>query len=570
MAIGVVGLLVAASLTFAEQIQTLQFPPPPPAPPGAQAPQAPPRDTTAKTGTARIRGHVYAAESGQPLRKAQVRAFSPELRENRMTTTDASGAYEIKELPAGRYTLSASKGSFVSLQYGQTRPVEPGKPLQIADAQTVERVDFSLPRGSVITGRILDEFGEPTADVQVMAMHYQYIQGRRRLTPAGRPSATNDIGEFRIFGLPPGQYYLSATLRGMMMIDGTSDDRSGYAPTYYPGTANVAEAQRITVGVGQALSDINMSLVQTRTARISGIAVDTSGKPMSGGFVMVIQRNGNMFMSSGGGQIRGDGTFTISNLAPGEYTVQAQMPGGFAEMGATASTTVSLSGDDVTGVQLVATKPIAATGRVVVDPALVGSLQPSSLRIVTQPLNPEDMPMGPPGGGRVNDDFTFEIKSRPGRQFIRLMPVGRGSDLALKSVRYNGIDVTDTGIDFRPNEALSDIEIELTNRLSEIAGVVTNARNEQLKDYTVVIFAQDSQRWTWGSRYIGSARPDQDGRFLVRNLPPGDYNAIALDYVEPSQVMDPEFLERIQSKAFRFSLGDGETKTLDLKLSSST
>src|SRR5207237_5054996 len=137
-------------------------------PPGAlPMPQRPPRDTSAKTGTARLRGHVVAADTGQPLRKAQVRAISAELRENRMATTDAAGAYELKDLPAGRYMLSASKGSFVGLSYGQLRPFEPGKPLEIADAQTADKIDFSLPRGSVITGRIVDEFGEPIADVQV-------------------------------------------------------------------------------------------------------------------------------------------------------------------------------------------------------------------------------------------------------------------------------------------------------------------------------------------------------------------------------------------------------------------
>src|SRR2546428_13195967 len=159
-------------------------------PPGAQSvplPQMPPRDNSqsAKPGTATLRGHVVAADTGQPLRKAQVRIFAAELRENRMATTDGDGKYEFKELPAGRYNVSASKGSYVGLQYGQQRPFEPGKPLEILDRQTVEKVDFSLPRGGVITGRILDEFGEPLPDAQVMAQRYQNIGGRRRLGPAG-------------------------------------------------------------------------------------------------------------------------------------------------------------------------------------------------------------------------------------------------------------------------------------------------------------------------------------------------------------------------------------------------
>ena len=153
------------AILFWSSVAAAQAPPIPP-PPGFLP--APPRDTT-KTGTAVIRGHVFDAGSGRPLRKAQVRVFAPELRENRLATTDANGAYEIKDLVAGRYQLNASKGSFVQLQYGQSRPFEPGKPLEIANGQTIEKVDFSLPRGGIITGRILDEFGEPASDVQVMA-----------------------------------------------------------------------------------------------------------------------------------------------------------------------------------------------------------------------------------------------------------------------------------------------------------------------------------------------------------------------------------------------------------------
>src|SRR5438128_6148938 len=91
-----------------------QLPPPPvpPPPPGMQMPM-PPRDASQKTGTARIRGRVVAADTGLPLRKAQVRVFSPELRENRMASTDAEGKYELKDLPAGRYQVSVTKGSYV-------------------------------------------------------------------------------------------------------------------------------------------------------------------------------------------------------------------------------------------------------------------------------------------------------------------------------------------------------------------------------------------------------------------------------------------------------------------------
>ena len=320
----------------------------------------PPRDTSAQPpATAIIRGHVFDGASGQPLRKAQVRAFSPELRENRLAITDNNGAYEIKNIAAGRYTLNANKGSYVNLQYGQTRPFEQGKPLEVLNGQTVEKIDFKLPRGAVVTGRVVDENGEALSDVQVVIMRYQYVAGRRQLQP-GRFGTTNDIGEFRLFGIPPGQYFVTATLRTPGgPNDAPTDDRSGYAPTYYPGTTNVSEAQRITLTVGQTMSDINIALTPTRLARISGAAVDSDGKPLQSAIILLAQMSGPMIISSIGSQMKPDGTFTIANVAPGEYVVRAMVNTGnlLTASQELIQANVTVSGDDINDLRLVGVKP---------------------------------------------------------------------------------------------------------------------------------------------------------------------------------------------------------------------
>jgi hypothetical protein len=552
----------------------LMPPPPPPAiifqspgGPGGPIPQMPPRDNlTPKVGKATLRGRVVAADSGQALRKAQVRIFAGELRENRMTTTDADGRYEFKELPAGRYTVSANKGSYVGLSYGQQRPFEPGKPLEILEAQTVEKVDFALPRGGVITGRIVDEFGEPLADAQVAAQRYQNIGGRRRLTPAGRPATTNDIGEFRLFAIPPGQYYLSATLRNMGGMVGDSDDRSGYAPTYFPGTSNMAEAQKVTVGLGQTITDLNMALMPTRTSRITGTAVDSQGRPMVG-MVMALPRGDTMMMMFGPpGQIKPDGSFTINGLAPGTYVLQTNGMNG--SDGDSASVEVTLSGDDVDGIRLIASKPSTATGRVVIDGAAAQALRPSSLRVTLQPLVFDGPMMNMTGPVVVNDDLTFELKTRPGKMKVAL--AGPTPGYSLRAVRYRGVDVTDSGIEFRANENLTDIELELTNRVTELSGIVTTARGEALKDYSVIVFAQDHDKWQPGSRYVRSGRPDQDGRFKMSGLPPGEYHVVALDYLDADGWTEPEYLERLRGKATSVSINEGETKSVDLKINTAS
>ena len=164
----------------------------------------PPRDTVQPaTGTAKIARRVVSAETGAPIRRAQIRISSPDARINRDVTTDSDGRFEFLTLPAGRYRLYVTKAGYVSLEYGQARPFEAGKPLDIANGQSLEKIDFSLPRGSAITGRVTDEFGDPITDVQVQAMRYQFTNGERQLVNAGRVATTDDLGQYRIFGLMP-------------------------------------------------------------------------------------------------------------------------------------------------------------------------------------------------------------------------------------------------------------------------------------------------------------------------------------------------------------------------------
>lgn len=518
-----------------------------------------------RKGSARIRGRVVAAASGQPVRKAQVIATSSDGRETRVTRSDVEGRYELKDLPAGRYRVDVTKGGFVRLSYGQMRPFEAGKPIELADAQIVDKVDFALPAGGVITGRVVDELGEPAADVRVTVMRYGYVQGRRQLVGFGPQPATNDIGEYRVFGLPPGQYVLAASpTASAMRGDFVSDDRAGYAPSFYPGTADVSQAQRVALETGQALTNIDIPLVPVRTARISGTAADSQGKPLSGALVMVFQRSIRTVLSTSGSQVRSDGTFTVSNLAPGDYVLRAMVPGSIADGAEMAAARVTVAGEDIADVHLVSVKPTLVSGRVIVDPSSGASGPTSALRLIAIPADPEDdVSAGLGSEGRIEDDYTFALKAPPGRALIRAeVPAG----WALKAVRHNGSDVTDTGLEIRRGEAITGIEVELTARTTEVSGTVTTSRGDAATDYTVIVFSADRERWGYLSRFFRTARPERDGRYRVASLPPGDYHAVAVDYVEPGEASDPEFLERVKPGATSFRLMDGEAKTVHLKI----
>ena len=557
-------------------------------PPGRQA----------KVGTGSIRGKVVAIDTGAAVRRAQVRISGPDIG-TKTALTDTQGRYEFRELPAGRFNVSVSKSGFVTMQYGQTRPYEPGRPIELAEAQKMDKADVSLPRGSVLAGRVVDEFGEAVAEAEVTAMRMQFSNGKRRLTPSGRNGATNDLGQFRIYGLPPGEYYVSASLRNMnmMMLDMMgggaggptgSNQSSGYASTYYPSTPSPGDAQRITLAVGQELASVDIQLQPVKLAKITGNAVGSDGKPMTGAMVMLMpaMKDAMMFMPGGTSRTDKDGAFTLSGVTPGEYSLQVQSMGGMiqaagANMAFTfrtdapgaampeqqrefAVTTVNVAGEDITGMVIVGTRGAKATGTI----AFGSAPKPegiAAMRVTASPVDVDSSPMPMFGGSNIKDTGGFEVEGLIGQRVFRVGNLPKG--WVLKQVRLNGEDVTDTGVEFKPGEDVTGLEIELTNRTTAIDGAVTDNSGQSLKDFTVVVFAEDKTKWTLPmNRWSASSRPDQEGRFKFANLPPGAYYAIAVEYVAQGEWSDPEWLARASKKATRFMLDEGTTKMLELKL----
>ena len=300
----------------------------------------PPRDRAAveaPTGTGRLRGRVVAADTGSPLRRAQVRAVAATIRTTRLATTDAEGRYEFANLPAGRYTISVSKAGYVGLEFGQRRPFEGGRPLDLADAQVVEQIDFALPRGAVIAGRITDEAGDPIIGASVQAMRYQYgPSGRRRLGGVSQSwlsGMTNDLGEYRLFGLMPGTYIVSAIGNNFGVVSltqagpqtgglGAIDTRDGYIQTYFPGTASVAETQPVLVHLSEE-ANASFSLATGRMSRILGFVRNSDGQPATGSSVSL--RPDDTKWSDGRlGRLqdRAGRHFSFANVPPGQFILE--------------------------------------------------------------------------------------------------------------------------------------------------------------------------------------------------------------------------------------------------------
>jgi hypothetical protein len=534
----------------------------------------PARSEAPLKGSAVIRGQVVSAESGAPIRRAYVRAMSAEGRSGGVTSTDAQGRFEIRDVAAGRYTITATKGGLVSLQYGQKRPGQPGTPLDILEKQIVEKVIFALPRGSVITGRLMDESGEPLAGARVTAQQLRFVGGVRRLMQAGTEGAgdtTDDQGHFRLYGLAPGDYYINGMSRGAAALgfEQTNSNAEGFAPTFFPGTVNPAEAQRITLRTGQEFT-ANFSLHGGRMARVSGRVVNAEGQPIVRGLALLSPITSGMSIGSMTltGATQPDGTFEIANVPPGRYQLLASQGGSTGGPEPEhAKLTVTVGTEDVENLHAVTAQGAVATGRIVTADGTPLPIRPESVQLTA--------PFGdPPAAGvvfatprpTINGDGTFEMRALFDRKYINATVPGGAWVLA--AVLHNGVDVTDTPIDFEPGRRVDGLEVVLTSKISELSGVVTDDRGRPALDASVVVFPRNPDRWIYQSRYLRSARPDQQGRFVFKNLPPRDeYLLVAVRDLEEGRFADPEFLQTVREVASRVSLGEGETKVHDLKVS---
>jgi hypothetical protein len=557
-----------------------------------RGPQQPARDTAAQKETppapaGRITGRVFAADTGRPVKRARVFASSAELPGGRGVLTDEGGVYDLTELPAGRYTLAVSKSGFVSLSYGQRRPLQAGTPLQLADGQQLKAVDFQLPRGSVIEGRVLDEDGDAMPGVMVRVMRYQYQQGDRRLVPAGN-AQTDDRGRYRVWGLTPGDYYVSAVARNFNVggrggrggpggpgggpfggrggFGGPPEepDQLAYAPTYFPGAPSVNEAKPVAVGLGQELLDINFSMLLVRAAKITGHVTNPDGTPTTSGNVNLVTEGttaGGQIGANFGSRIQWDGEFSIPNVPPGRYLLRAR--GDDTETPQHASQPISVNGQDLDGVTVVLTPGGTITGTVVFQPGEAQAPDLTQVRI-TAPSTDQSS-FGPQPNARVDKEGHFTLDGVPaGSHLIR--PGGNMRGWVLKSVSIGGRDVTDAPLPLRGGENVGNVDIVFTDKLTEISGTLTNEQGKPVPDFTVLAFPTDGSLWRPQGRHIMTARPDQTGKYRIRGLPPGEYYLATVDPSEQGEWFEPAYLEEHRTGAARVTLGDGDVKTKDFRI----
>ena len=523
----------------------------------AQTPPAPnPKDEKCS-----VEGRVVNASGGDPIRKVSLTlAQSGTPLGATKTETDDNGRFAFRDLDPGRYTLTGEKAGFARQAYGARSNPSSGSALILSKGQQTKDLVFKLTPAAVITGRVLDEDGEPVPNAIVMASKTLYQRGEPQLTPVGTASA-NEMGEYRIGGLSAGSYVLAATNRTALSgLSGSSNKPAGdgperdYVTTYYPNSVDPTSAVPVQVAAGGETS-ASIRLMKADTVRVRGkVSGAAEGKQV---LLMLMPKSAGSMQQLASGRsaaAKPDGTFEIAGVTPGGYTLIgiSEDPNVFIRF---SSQEIQVAKEHLAGVTLGLAAAGELAGTVTVDgPA------PAALKNMTVTL------AAPPGAksiatptGPVGEDGRFTLKNVAPARYLAQVSGGPESSY-VKSVRLGGQEASDEGFDLAGG-AGGPLQIRLSLAGAEVTGAVRDADDNPAADATVVLMP-DSKR----ASLYRETRTGKDGSFSIKGVAPGEYKALAWEDVETAAYKDPEYLNKVGGKAEALSLKESDKKSVSLKV----
>jgi protocatechuate 3,4-dioxygenase beta subunit len=509
-----------------------------------------------------VSGLVVKLAGGEPVRSAIVQLRkADDQNEGYRVLTSPDGRFEINGVEAGRYRLEVSGTGFVSQQFGQKKPDDPGALLTLSPGEEVRDRLFRLIPAAVIAGRIMDEDGLPLPWVMVTAMREVYKDGKRRLALEAAAS-TNDLGEYRLFGLPPGQYFVSALYtpgRRRFGSDesfkdlGKSKSDRGYVTTYYPGSPDVSRATLIGVKAGEELPSMDMLLRQVGVFKIRGRVFNSVTRHSGNDVDLDLSpKNSRLLfgLTSNYTNVQKDGSFEFHNVLAGSYTLSAYW---FDEGKFYASRqSIEVANTDIDGITLTIAPGVNIEGHFTWEGN--PSVGQEELKVVATGAT------GEYGGNdaRVAANGTFYLKDVAEGTY-RLEVSGISPDCYVKSIRYGTSDATLEGFTVhRGNDAMLDVTV--SSRGARLKGNVTDADGLPAAGVWVVLVPEEKHRAEF--RLYKSKTTDQHGGFELRGIVPGDYKLFSWEEVEAQAWEDSEFLKPFEAKGEKISLEEGAEKTI--------
>ena len=521
-----------------------------------------------------VSGVVTSTADGSPLRKATVtlRRSDNSRRESPQTAaTGDGGVFLFAKVAPGRYKLHLERNGYVGQDYGARRPSATGQEVRVEKGQRLIGLQAKMQPHGVVTGFVRDEDGEPMAGVRVQVFRWGHVQGRRQLLPQDSDN-TDDRGQYRIYGVPPGKYVVSATsqrgYRGESGVAPAPPEASGeetYLPVYYPGSLEAAQATAMEIAAGASLEGIDFTLRKVRTVRVSGrvvrpvAAAEERGRPT---MVMLLPRGNGVIGSMNAPRAMTDakGVFTVRGVSPGSYTLHAEDSERQTRLTADAAIDVGAAG--LESVVLTLSPGVDVSGSIVVEEAAASQTTEKRRQIGIFIRSRQGGGGGPFSGGQntvAKDDGTFTAEAiSPGEYDVSVSGLPEG--YYLKSIRAADQESLHTGFTVAASSAPA-LRITASPNAGNLEGSVVDKDQKPIAGSTVVLWpvAKNAR-----PALFKSATTDAQGHYTVTSIAPGEYRLAAFEFLETGAAQDPDYLQTFESKAEKLTIQEKsrETKTL--------
>jgi 5-hydroxyisourate hydrolase-like protein (transthyretin family) len=468
-------------------------------------------------------------------------------------TTDRDGKFVVTKLEEGSYRVAVAIDGYVRQEYGQRIFPGQGTPLKLAAGEVLKDLAIRLTPTAAINGRIADKDGKPAAGVLVQLVRVTYNATGQKVMQLPTRATTNDRGEYRLFFIAPGRYYLAAgTPPG-----NTSPIQPDWFPfIFYPNTMDPNRALIIDVKAGSEMA-FDMVIPRQQPYSIRGRIVDAaSAKPGAVGLSLAYSGMGGGVAYQHYGQSYNPttGLFEIPDLPPGTYIVQANTGN------ASAQVLVEITDADVEGVNIIVSKGSSITGQVRMDGggALPGAPTRIQLRRVVAGIANY---VGFAPNGQAGADGTFKFEGVLDGQYRA--SITAPADHYVKEARFEGRDALNSPVEVAESRgASSALEIVLSPNVAQIDGVARNDRGQPVSGARIVLVPERNRE---RGELFTAATSDQSGRFNMRRIVPGDYRLFAWEAIENNAYFDPEVLKRDESRGILMRIDESARLNLEAK-----
>jgi hypothetical protein len=539
------------------------------------------------------------------------------------TTTDNEGRFFFPRLQPTQYRIAASAGGFVRSEMGQKKTNGPGLPITLAANQKITDVSIAMTPTGAVSGRITDANGEPIVLADVFALKSSYQEGQRMFTQV-LSAKTDDRGEYRIFWLTPGLYYINViipdgTQVSNLIINAEGQDsqasmhanRNGirevlsrpigtgagpneaHVPVYFPTTTDPRGARAIEVGPGSDIRGINITALRVTTRTIRGVVTNgvTRQPPGANSQAQMVLAPMNPAQRPTEGKVDlVTGNFEIPRVVPGNYVLYTRIRNVGSNTPAGPATPfdffwgsqpLEVRDRDLEGISLAAGPGIPLPGRITIEET--AATPPTSAAGLFIGMRPDPLVTQtvPSPSTTVSGDGSFTLPPILAGQYrvyvipmlapnnpqlisgLPPMPPGlAGKNAYVKSIRLGGTDVLNTGVHLStPGQS---IEIVLGTNPGAVEGRVVDSQKQAVDGAIVGLVPYAASARGFRTDMYKTASTDSTGRFQIYGIPPGDYKVFAWDDIDKSTLIDQDLMQVYEDRGLPLRIEEGMRPTVEL------